>query len=199
MGDGRAFWVKSDESLIYFGSGNGASTTLNQWTPTGGVSVVRSDFLDLGNIQGNEATGELYITDRDAYRVYRMSTNGTLTTIAGNGNATGGGDGSPALQTGINKPRTICFLPNNGGYFVGEHEGGRIWYVDAAGIIHLFVNGNATGTTPRGDGQWFYANNATSPKVTKVRAVTMDRHGNLIIMENNYGYVRRINFRRLLP
>jgi hypothetical protein len=182
---------------VYFGSGAGAATNLNMWTPTSGVSVVRSDFKDLGNIMGDETTGELYITDRDAYRVYRMGTNGVLTTIAGNGTATGGGDGFPALQTGLKKPRTICFLPNGAGYFIGEHEGG-IWYVDAAGIIHRWLAGDNVGTKPRGDGQWFY-NNPTSPKVTKVRSIAMDRHGNLIIMENNYAYVRRIQFQRLNP
>jgi peroxiredoxin Q/BCP len=57
MGDGRALWVKSDESLIYFGSGPGVNlntTTLNKWTPTGGVSVVSTSFLDIGNILGDE-------------------------------------------------------------------------------------------------------------------------------------------------
>jgi hypothetical protein len=43
MGDGRAFWVKSDESLVYFGSG-GTATNVNEWTPTGGVRLVRSGF-----------------------------------------------------------------------------------------------------------------------------------------------------------
>ncbi|HUR47420.1 MAG TPA: hypothetical protein VMZ27_16170, partial [Candidatus Saccharimonadales bacterium] len=187
----------SDESVVYFGSGVNFSTNLNKWTPTGGVSVVRSDFKNLGNIVGNEETGDLYITDRDANRVYRMGTNGTLTAIAGNGTTIGGGDGFQALQTGIITPRTICFVPNGAGYFIGEHDGNRIWYIDAAGIIHLWMNGNSTGTTPRGDGQWFY--NPSTPKLTKVRSVTMDRHGNLIIMENNYGFVRRVNFQRLNP
>ncbi len=198
MGDGRALWVKSDESVIYFGSGAPDCTNLNKWTPTGGVSVVRSDFKNLGNIVGDERTGDLYITDRDANRVYRMSTNGTLTPIAGNGNTTGGGEGSPALQTGLITPRTICFAPN-GGYFIGEHDpGNRIWYVDPAGIIHRWLHGNNSTASGRGDGQWFYAN-PTSPKVSRVRSVVMDRRGNLIIMENNYAYVRRINFRRMNP
>src|SRR6185369_4966543 len=161
------------------GSGQGAATTLNKWTPTGGLTVVRSDFGDLGNIRGDENTGNLYVTDRDAYRIYRMTPDGKLTTIAGNGTATGGGDGFPVLQTGLNKPRAICFIPNNGGYFVGEHDGNHIWYVDAAGIVHLWINGNSNGTTPRGDGLWFY-DSPTTPKMTKIRAINMDRHGNLI-------------------
>lgn len=195
LGDGRALWVKSDESLIYFGSGVDA-TNLNRWTATGGVRVVRSDFRNLGNIVGDERTGELYVTDRGAHRVYRMNTNNVLTPIAGTGSPSGPNQG-PALQVSLNEPRTICFVPN-GGYFIGEHQGNRIFYVDPAGFARIWLSGDAAATGRRGDGQWFY-NNPSSPKVTKVRSVTMDRHGNLIIMESNYGYVRRIRFQRLTP
>jgi hypothetical protein len=201
MGDGRALWVKSDESLIYFGSGPGVNldvTTLNQWTPTGGVSVISSNFLDIGNVLGDERTGDLYICDRNANRVYRRSPNGTLTTIAGNGTQSGGGDGFPALATGLILPRSIWFIPN-GGYFITEHDpGNRIWYVDPAGIIHRWMNGSSANHYRVGDGQWFYANPAT-PKISRVRAINADPNGNLIITESNYGYVRRIRFERLEP
>ncbi len=201
MGDGRALWVKSDESVIYFGSGPGVDlnvTTLNRWTPSGGVQVLSTNFLDVGNILGDERTGDLYICDRNANRVYRMDTNGTLVTIAGNGSQTGGGEGFPALQTGLILPRSIWFIPN-GGYFLSEHDpGNRIWYVDPAGIIHRWMNGSRNNNFRVGDGQWFYANPAT-PKVSRVRSINADPNGNLIITESNYGYVRRIRFERLTP
>lgn len=201
MGDGRALWVKSDESLIYFGSGSavGANVTvLNKWTPTGGVAVVRSGFLNMGNILGNETNGDLYITDRDAYRVYRLSPGGTLTTIAGNGTSSGGGEGFPALSTGLILPRSIWFIPN-GGYFISEHSpGNRIWYVDPAGIIHRWMNGSDANNFRVGDGQWFYQNPATA-KLSRVRSANVAPNGDMIIMESNYGYVRRIKFGRLNP
>ena len=201
MGDGRALWVKSDESLIYFGSGPGVGanvTTLNKWTPGGGLSVVRSDFLNVGNILGDERTGDLYVTDRNANRVYRMDTNANLVPIAGNGNQTGGGEGFPALQTGLILPRSVWFIPN-GGYFISEHDpGNRIWYVDPAGIIHRWMNGSSANNYRVGDGQWFYANPALA-KLSRVRCVNTDPMGNLIIVESNFGYVRRIGFHRLTP
>jgi hypothetical protein len=201
MGDGRAFWVKSDESLVYFGSGPTEVTTLNKWTPTGGVSVVRTGFGDMGNILGDERTGDLYITDRNANRVYRMDTNLNLIPIAGNGyqtNSIGGGEGGPALLTGLTLPRSIWFIPN-GGYFLSEHDpGNRIWYVDPAGNIHRWMNGSSANNKRVGDGQWFYAN-PNLAKVSRVRSVNTDPFGNLIIVESNYGYVRRIKFERLFP
>lgn len=201
LGDGRALWVKSDESLIYFGSGPGVGanvTTLNKWTPAGGPVVVRSDFLNLGNILGDEKTGDLYITDRNANRVYRMSPSGTLTPIAGNGTQSGGGEGFPALQTGLTLPRSIWFVPN-GGYFLSEHSpGNRIWYVDPAGIIHRWMNGDDEQNLRVGDGKWFYENPDLA-KISRVRSVNTDPFGNLIIVESNYGFVRRIRFLRTTP
>ncbi len=205
MGDGRALWVKSDESVVYFGSGTSASgsgmtaTILKKWTPTGGVSIVRSGFGELGNILGDERTGDLYISDRAAYRVYRMDTNGTLTTIAGDGTSSGhGGEGYYATNSSLNLPRSVWFIPN-GGFFIGEHSpGNRIWYVDPAGLIHRWINGNDVNNIRVGDGQWFYAN-PDLPKVSRVRSVVTDPFGNLIITESNFGYVRRIRFHRMNP
>jgi len=202
MGDGRALWVKSDESVVYFGSGPTEVTNLNKWTrASGAVTLVRTGFGDMGNILGNEDTGDIYISDRNAHRVYRLNTNGLLTPIAGNGtqnNSVGGGDGGSALLTGLKFPRSVWFIPN-GGFFIGEHDpGNRIWYVDPAGIIHLWMNGDGQNRQRVGDGQWFYANPG-APKVSRVRCANTDPFGNMIITESNYGYVRRIKFQRLVP
>src|SRR6185503_19408566 len=124
LGDGRAFWIKSDESVAYFGSGDPVATTLNRWTTNGSITTIRSDFGNLGNILGVEQTGELYISDRDLNRVFRMDTNNVLTPIAGNGTTSGGGEGFPALQTGLVLPRSVWFIPN-GGFFIGEHDPGN--------------------------------------------------------------------------
>lgn len=201
MGDGRALWVKSDESLVYFGSGDPA-TNLSQWTPAGGVVSVRSDFLELGNIYGNEESGDVFISDRLANRVYRMNTNGVLTPIAGNGSQGVAVEGALATQTPLALPRCVWFLPN-GGFFLSEHDAGggmgnRIWYVDPAGFIHRWMNGSSADHKRVGDGQWFYANPNVA-KVSRVRAVNTDPFGNLIITESNFGYVRRIRFQRLTP
>ena len=40
---------------------------------------------------------------------------------------------------------------------------------------------------------------APGPKVSEVRSVTMDAEGNILITENDAGYVRKIDFSRLQP
>lgn len=188
----RGLWVRSDESEIYFS----ATTAIYKWTPTGGVEFVRGGFSDLANLMGDEKSGNLFICDRGTHRIYKLTPDGELTTIAGNGTTYGGGDGYPAIATGLNRPRMVWFLPNNG-FFICEHDpGNRIWYVDPHGIIHLWVNGDRSNAPGRGDGDWFY-NNLSAPKVSKVRSISLDKIGNIIIVESDMGYVRRINFTRL--
>jgi hypothetical protein len=201
MGDGRALWVKSDESVVYFGSGE-TSTNLNKWTPSGGVVSIRKDFLELGNIIGDERTGDLYVSDRLANRVYRLDTNGVLIPIAGNGTQGLAVEGALALQTPLALPRCVWFLPNRG-FLISEHDvggglGNRIWYVDPAGIIHRWMNGSSAKNVRVGDGQWFYADPGLA-KVSRVRAINADPFGNLIITESNYGFIRRIRFQRINP
>jgi hypothetical protein len=191
---GRGLWVKNDESLIYFCAGN----QLKRWTPTGGVATLPNAFNDLANVLGDERTGNLYICDRGLNRVFCLFPNGALTVLAGNGTTSGGGDGSPALQTGLNRPRSVWFLPN-GGFFISEHSpGNRVWYVDPAGIIHRWLNGNSDNNAYRGDGQWFYQDPAQA-KISKPRSLVTDQRGNLILVESDLGFVRRINLSRLRP
>lgn len=87
--------------------------------------------------------------------------------------------------------RGIWPIPT-GGYLLGTDEGSQALYVDPAGIIHVFVNGGVHS----GDGQWFYA---PGNKVSEVCAVSMDSNGNILITENDAGYVRRVDFTRMSP
>jgi len=188
METGRGLWVKDDESLVYFASGN----SLKKWTPAGGVKTVANGFLELGNLVVDPA-GNVVVTDRGANRVYRVSKSGNKTVIAGNGNSDGGGDGQAALDTGLAGVRGIWFLPN-GGYLLATHEGSQIWYVDSAGMIHLFVDGSRGAHA--GDEEYF---RVPGPKVSEVRAVTVDKQGRIIITENDAGFIRVIDFLPVAP
>ena len=185
---GRGLYVKNDESVAYFC----ATTTVMKWTPTNGVTLLKAGFLDLGNLDLDSA-GHLFVTDRGANKVYRISNSGNRTVVAGNGTKNGGGDGFPALQTGLLGVRGIWFLPNDG-YLLATHEGSQIWYVDTAGIIHLLVDGQMAAHS--GDGEWF---RTPGFKVSQPRQVTMTDDGDLLITENDNGYIRKINFLRLTP
>jgi hypothetical protein len=103
-------------------------------------------------------------------------------------------DGTLALTNGLYGVRGIWYLPNRG-YLLALHEGSKILYVDPAGVVHIFVDGQG-GPSHAGDGQWFYA---PGYKIAEARSVSMDHRGNILIVENDAGYVRMIDFSRLTP
>ena len=184
---GRGLWVAADGSRLFVASGD----RVKKWTRQEGVSDFATGFNELGNLV-SDPSGTLVVTDRGANRVYRLSADGQLkSAMAGNGGTTGGGDGQSALSTGLEEVRGIWFLPT-GGFFLATDDGSQEWYVDPGGTIHLWLNGSRSSGSHGGDGTWFYA--PSEQRVSRVKAVTFDRHGNMLVTENNAGYVRKIRF-----
>ena len=181
----RGLWVSEDETLAYVTT----FTTVKKWVSGMGVADFSTGYTQLGNIVMDPG-GNLVVTDRGAHRVYRLDAGGNRTPIAGNGTTSGGGDGQLALNTALEEVRGVWFLPT-GGYLVATHRSSRVWYVDTAGTIHLFLNGYRNGSHA-GDGTWFY--NPNEYRVSECRAVTMDWQGNILITENDVGYVRKVKF-----
>jgi hypothetical protein len=187
---GRGLWVRSDGALVYYASGS----KLRQWIPAKGTSTLNNDFNDLGNIILSGTN--LVATDRGDNTVWLVTTNkGARTLLFGNGGTNLVVDGSPALTNSLYGVRGV-WQPPTGGYFLATDYGAQFLYVDLAGVIHIFVAGD--NDDHAGDGQWFY-NAPTVPKFGQLRSVSMDTLGNLIIVENDVGYVRRIDFHRLTP
>jgi hypothetical protein len=189
IGGGRALWVKADESMAYFVDGQ----DVIRWTPSGGFDTMNNKaFVDPGNLVVDPGNS-IVITDRGANRVYRINNDGSRDPIAGDGSTDPVVEGAPALETGLAGVRGIWFLPN-GGYLLATHEGSQILYVDPAGIVHVFVDGSKG--SHGGDGGWFYG---PGPKISEARSVTLDNEGNILIVENDAGFIRRIKFQRLSP
>ena len=65
----------------------------------------------------------------------RRSTNGTIWTLVGTGAASSAGDGGPAVSASTNSPAAVRWDSTGAGYYVTEDVGGRVRYVNAAGII----------------------------------------------------------------
>jgi len=187
---GRGLWVRDDEALAYYCDG----PNVKKWVSGGGLSTINNKgFTDLGNLTIN-ATNAVVVTDRGASRVYRINSDGSRDPIAGSGATNAVVDGTLALTNGLYGVRGIWYLPNRG-YLLALHEGSQILCVDPAGLIHIFVNGE-TGTTHAGDGEWFYT---PGLKIAEARSVSMDARGNILIVENDAGYVRMITFSRMRP
>ncbi|MEI6972470.1 MAG: hypothetical protein WCL44_13260 [bacterium] len=186
----RGLWVSENETTAYVG----AKTNVLKWVDTVQVTSFSTNYQSLGNIVV-DLWGNLVVADRYGNRVYRLDSVGNRTPIAGNGAKTGGGDGQLALNTGLEEVRGVWFMPT-GAYLLCTHKGSDVWYVDTAGYNHLLLNG-ASHDEHAGDGTWFY--NPSEYRVSKCRAVTMDYDGNILVTENDLGYVRKVRFLPLGP
>jgi hypothetical protein len=180
---GRGLWVCKTEDTIWYAGGKG----IRMWTKSGGIVTYAKGFDDLGNMV-QDTNGYLVATDRSASRVYRIDSKGNKTVIAGNGSDTGGGDGFPALSTAFYGVRGVWFLPDNS-YFLATHEGCQVWHIDNEGIAHLFLKGQKGDAVHSGDGENFQT---PGFKVSEVRAVTVDYQGNVLVTENDCGYIRKV-------
>jgi len=189
MSSGRGLWVRNDEQLIYYCAG----TDLRRWTPTGGSITLNKQFNDLGCFVLT-ASGTIVVTDRGDNTVWTVNTNsGSRTLLYGNGGSNEVVDGTLAATNSLYGVRAI-WIPPFGGYLLGTDYGAQFLYVDTAGIIHLMMNGYQD--THAGDGQWFYS---PGYKLGQLRSVTMDSLGNILIVENDLGFVRKVDFHRLFP
>lgn len=186
---GRGLLVNSNETLVYYASG----ADLRQWTPSGGSVNLNKQFNDLGNIILNGTN--LIATDRGDNTVWIVNTNsGARTLLYGNGGTSLVVDGTLALTNSLYGVRGI-WQPPIGGYFLVDDYSAQTVYVDVNGILHLLLNGQ--NDDHAGDGGWFYS--PTSYFTGQGRSITMDNQGDLIIVENDTGYVRKIAFHRLTP
>ncbi len=188
---GRALWVSPDEQLLYFAGRDPANASfpglLRRWTPAGGVEIVASGFVSMGNITVDR-NGAPIVTEDSGNRVYRIDNGGVKTLIAGNGATSGGGDGFAGIATGLNRVRGVACLPN-GGIFIATQKGAHIWYLDSVGIIHKMVDCAASGSVNAGNGEPF---GTAGVKMSEPRAITLAPNGDLIITASDFGQVRVI-------
>ncbi len=182
FGLGRGLWVDREEEVAYVA----CSDHVKKWTPSGGVETFADGFSGLGNLTV-DPDGHLVVTDRVGHRVFGIDSGGEATPMAGNGDAEGGGSGFPALESALNEVRGVWFL-SDGSYFLATHQGSQVWYVDTDGIMNLFLDGRPD-HSHTGDGEAF---DTPGHKISEARAVTVDPKGNVIVTENDFGYVRLV-------
>ena len=77
-----------------------------------------------------DGTGIIYISDFGAHRVYKMTTDGTLTTLAGTGSPGYSGDGVAALEY-LNYPTALAvdhqgtvYIADSGNHLIRKVAGG---------------------------------------------------------------------------
>jgi hypothetical protein len=153
-------------------SGDGAAATSAQLKAPNGVAV--------------DASGNIYVADRDNHRIRKINTTGIISTIAGTGVAGYSGDGGMAINAQLDTPWGVA-VDGIGNVYIADYVNSRIRKVNTSGVITTVAGiGNISGG---GDG--FAANISY---VGYPSNIALDATGNLYIAEYGAnGVIRKVN------
>lgn len=129
-----------------------------------------------------DADGNVYITDAVNNRIRRVDASGTITTVAGTGEAGYSGDGGPAVDAMLANPVEIIIGPGGDIYFSSD-DNHAIRRVDASGII----------TTVAGTGDSGYSGDGGPANAAELRypsGILLDLEGNLYIGDSGNHRIR---------
>ena len=181
-GNNRVRKVSAADGIITTVAGNG------QWYPSeDGVPATATAVSSPYAVAVDEA-GNLYIYENGMGRVRRVSAvDGTITTVAGNGNLGYSGDGGPATEASIALAFGNIALDTDGNLYLAEDGSNRLRRVEAA-----------TGTidTVLGNGTMSFCHES-SPRLAACLGMPLglatDAQGNLFISDTNNLRIRRVD------
>ena len=153
----------------YFGDGASA-TNAKLYYPYGIV------------VDGN---GNLFIADKGNNRIRKVTTNGIIITIAGNGTNGYVGDGGTATNAELNQPTGVA-VDGIGNVFIADSNNSRIREVATNGIISTIAGNGYLGYC--GDG-----GSAKNAEMWNPSGIASDGIGNLFIADSGNNVIRKIS------
>lgn len=173
-GEGNLFIADTSNHRIRKVDGNGIITTV-AGTGTSGFSgdggpAINAD-LNLPFGLAADEQGNLFIADTLNNRVRRVSPDGIIMTVAGNGTEGFSGDRGPAISAQLNLPFAVV-VDSHGNLFIADRFNNRIRKVGPDGTITTVAGG---GTTLGDFGP------AASASISDPQDIAVDEQGNLFI------------------
>ncbi len=128
--------------------------------------------------------GSLYIADFRNHRIRKVTPDGIITTIAGNGEPAFNGDDKPALESQFGEPCGVD-VDDEGNVYIGDQINLRVRVVTPDGLMHT-VAGNGKGGFGNDGGP------ATEALMTNPDILTVDRDGNVFVPDHQNCAVRKL-------
>src|SRR5881296_2950210 len=166
-------------------TGSAQTPTITTYVgPTLPVIGARANTQSIGVPQAVavDGAGGFYVTSSSHNRVYRVTADGTLLLIAGNGFTGFSGDGGPASSALLNYVHGVA-VDAAGNVFVADTYNNRIRKISPDGII----------TTVVGTGMWGSGGDggpAAAAQLSVPRGLAIDRAGNLFIADVGNNRIR---------
>ncbi len=142
-----------------------------------------------------DSNGNLFIADTFSHRIRKVSSAGTITTVAGAGASGFSGDEGPATAALLFAPRGVA-VDDSGDIFIADTGNHRIRQVTPDGIVHTIAGQalaqNAAGFA--GDG-----GPATTAQLNSPAGLLLDGSGALYVADTNNNRIRRMVPDSVLP
>ncbi|HET6874898.1 MAG TPA: hypothetical protein VFH70_08980, partial [Acidimicrobiales bacterium] len=132
-----------------------------------------------------DAAGNLFISDFNNHRVRKVTPDGNITTVLGDGQSFSGGNGGPATDASLNLPASVAW--DDGSVLVAEAAGGQVRRISPNGTITDFAgSGPCTGLQVR-NGQ-----KATAACLQAPDGLAVDSRGDVFIADGQASIVYEV-------
>jgi sugar lactone lactonase YvrE len=139
-----------------------------------------------------DGAGNLFIADTVNQRIRKVTPDGIITTIAGDGKEGFAGDGGPATAARFNSPQGLA-VDLAGNLFIADLFNQRIRKISLDGTITTVAGSGPTGTA---EGTGAYAGDggpATEARLNLPVGVAVDTVGNLFIADWSNNRIRKVS------
>ena len=176
-----------DNSSVRKISSTGIITSIAKWTINGfggdGGNALSGMLSSQVYGIAADTRGNVYIADTGNNRIRKVSADGIISTVAGNGTTGFSGDSGPATGAALNSPQAVA-VDVGGNLYIADGKNRRVRRVDASGKISTVAGTGDNGFS--GDG-----GPAVSAQLTSPNDLAFDTAGNLHVVD---GFrVRRIS------
>lgn len=156
---------------------------------TGDGSAATSGELSNPEGVALDSSGNLYISDTSNCVIRKVTTSGTISTVAGNFTTGCGytGDGGAATAAVLYHPSGIV-VDSKGRIFIADTSNNIVRIVTTDGNINTYAGNFGAGIGFTGDG-----GPATSARLNNPEGLALDSAGNLYIADGNNNRVRVVN------